>query len=295
MDLWIDTQRPDSLDKIKGQDKNVKLFKHFLKTKQVPNLLLYGSKGTCKTSTILSFCKDLYGDDFKSHTIELNASHERGINDVRNKIKMLSKQCVKHEFKFIILDEADSMTKDAMFALRMIMEDYANITRFCLICNYPYKIIKPILSRCISIYFPPLSKDVLVECGKNLINTIPNNENMVVDQHIDLSGDLRKYLLELQCYGNLKTSNDNDAYHNLWNKMIDTDIHDIIDIIEKENYNIQNLIEYWLNLIIQENYLEVIPYVSQTHHRIINGCDPTLQLYHMISKIKKIITKKISH
>lgn len=291
MDLWIDTERPDSLDKIKGQNKNVELFRHFLKTKQVPNLLLYGSKGTCKTSTILSFCKDLYGEDYKSHTIELNASHERGINDVRNKIKMLSKQRVKHDFKFIILDEADSMTKDAMFALRMIMEDYANITRFCLICNYPYKIIKPILSRCISIYFPPLSNDVLIECGKDLTNNIQDIE--IENNNINsLSGDLRKYLLELQCYGKIDNT-DNIIYQRLWDKILPSSLNEIINELEEENYNMHHLIEYWNSLAIKEGYLEIIPYLSLAHHRIINGCDPIIQSYHMISNIKKIIMKKI--
>lgn len=281
MDLWIDTHRPDSLSKIRGQDKNVELFQHFLKTKQVPNLLLYGSKGTCKTSTILSFCKDLYGEDYKSHTIELNASHERGINDVRNKIKMLSKQRVKHEFKFIILDEADSMTKDAMFALRMIMEDYSNITRFCLICNYPYKIIKPILSRCISIYFPPLADNILLECGTVVSETddIPN---------IKTQGDLRKYLLELQCYGDTTFESDDIQYKKLWTRLKDMDIHAMIQEIKNESYNMQYLIEYWMKLVIDGGYFDAIKYLALAHHRIVNGCDPVLQSYHMIFELKKI-------
>ncbi len=280
MDLWIDTKRPDSLDKIKGQNKNIELFRHFLKTKQVPNLLLYGSKGTCKTSTILAFCKDLYGEDFKTHTIELNASHERGINDVRNKIKMLSKQRVKHEFKFIILDEADSMTKDAMFALRMIMEDYAGITRFCLICNYPYKIIKPILSRCVSIYFPPLSKDVLMDCGKALTSSI-REQNVY-------SGDLRKYLLELQCYGDNQFNDDKEIYTNILQKLKTLEIDVIIDEIKRESYNMQQMIECWLEIYISRNNIDAIDCLALAHHRILNGCDPIIQSYHMINQLKKI-------
>lgn len=285
MDLWIDTHRPDSLDKIKGQDRNVELFKHFLKTKQVPNLLLYGSKGTCKTSTILSFCKDLYGDDYKSHTIELNASHERGINDVRNKIKMLSKQKVKHGFKFIILDEADSMTKDAMFALRMIMEDYANITRFCLICNYPYKIIKPILSRCVSIYFPQIPKNIMLECGESIMENIQNKKIV--------SSDLRKYLLELQCYGDNVVDNDEKYYKYYWDNLCKLDITDIIYDIEKNSFNMLEWINFWLDLVIEENKdLCCIEYLSLGHHRIVNGCDPVIQSYNMIYKIQKIRMKK---
>lgn len=114
-------------------------------------MLFYGPPGTGKTSTILALARQLFGPDlFKSRVLELNASDERGISVVREKIKTFARETPRHNpgvasdgkeypcppYKLIILDEADSMTQDAQSALRRIMETYSRITRFCLVCNY---------------------------------------------------------------------------------------------------------------------------------------------------------------
>jgi replication factor C subunit 2/4 len=129
-------------------------------------MLFYGPPGTGKTSTILALARQLFGyafiilrlfesltllrpDNFRARVLELNASDERGISIVREKVKNFARQTPRAEtvasdgkkypcppYKIIILDEADSMTQDAQGALRRIMENYARITRFCLVCNY---------------------------------------------------------------------------------------------------------------------------------------------------------------
>ena len=117
---------------------------------QLPHMLFYGPPGTGKTSTILALARQLFGpENFKSRVLELNASDERGINIVREKVKNFARQTPRAQavtsdgktypcppYKIIILDEADSMTQDAQGALRRIMETHARITRFCLVCNY---------------------------------------------------------------------------------------------------------------------------------------------------------------
>ena len=117
-------------------------------------LNFFGPSGCGKTSTILALAKDIFKEEFDSRTIELNASDERGISVIRDKIKKYAKFSVNSKnksipkWKLIILDEADSMTGESQCALRRIMEEYSSITRFCIICNYHNKIIDPIVSRC---------------------------------------------------------------------------------------------------------------------------------------------------
>lgn len=174
-------------------------------------MLFYGPPGTGKTSTILALAKDLYGPEMmKSRVLELNASDERGIAIVREKVKNFAKTSVTADktngdypcppYKIIILDEADSMTQDAQSALRRTMETYSKITRFCLICNYVTRIIEPLASRCSKFRFKPLdSQDT-----KERLEFIAKSENVayedgVIEALIKTSeGDLRKAITYLQ-------------------------------------------------------------------------------------------------
>ena len=122
--------------------------------------IFQGPPGVGKTTTILCLARILLGDNFKNAVLELNASSERGIDVVRNKIKMFAQQKVtlpRGRHKIVILDEADSMTDGAQQALRRTMEIYSNTTRFALACNTSEKIIEPIQSRCAMLRFSKLS------------------------------------------------------------------------------------------------------------------------------------------
>jgi len=176
-------------------------------------MLFYGPPGTGKTSTILALAKELYGPEmFRSRVLELNASDERGISIVREKVKDFARMQLSNPpplykdkypcppYKIIILDEADSMTQDAQSALRRTMETYSKITRFCLICNYVTRIIDPLASRCSKFRFKMLDQGN----AKKRLEEIAENENVrldngAVDTLIRCSeGDLRKAITFLQ-------------------------------------------------------------------------------------------------
>lgn len=176
-------------------------------------MLFYGPPGTGKTSTILALAKELYGPEmFRTRVLELNASDERGISIVREKVKDFARMQLSNPpphykdrhpcppYKIIILDEADSMTQDAQSALRRTMETYSKITRFCLICNYVTRIIDPLASRCSKFRFKMLDQGN----AKKRLENIAANENVrmedgAVDRLIECSdGDLRKAITFLQ-------------------------------------------------------------------------------------------------
>lgn len=193
---WVEKYRPDKLSKIVHHPNIIYALKQLIKKGQVPHMLFYGASGTGKTSTILAVAKKLYHDDINFMVLELNASDDRGINIVREEIKEFaeSRNMFKNGIKLIILDEADSMTYDAQFALRRVIEKYSYNTRFCLICNYMNKIISAIRSRCMQFRFSPIAplavKDYIgLICEKEKVEITKDGEESVVDI---TKGDLRK-------------------------------------------------------------------------------------------------------
>lgn len=189
-------------------------------------MLFYGPPGTGKTSTILALARELFGPEMmKSRVLELNASDERGISIVRDKIKSFARMVVSRPseqvkakypcppYKIVILDEADSMTADAQSALRRTMENYSTITRFCLICNYVTRIIDPIASRCSKFRFRPL--DQVNSLGR--LKYIADTEHVLyedgaLERLLSASeGDLRKAITLLQSAAKLHGAASNSA------------------------------------------------------------------------------------
>merc|ERR1719198_641931 len=163
---WVEKYRPSTIDDIAQQDEVVSSLRNSLKTGELPNMMFYGPPGTGKTSVALALVQQFFGKEWRRFVKELNASDERGINAIREKVKVFAQLSVganetssKARFRIVILDEADSMTHDAQAALRRIMEEFVHVTRFIIICNYVSKIIEPLHSRCSKFRFSPISAE----------------------------------------------------------------------------------------------------------------------------------------
>ncbi len=159
-EIWIEKYRPVRLDQVAGQDETIERLKSYVATKNLPHLLFSGPPGVGKTASAVSIAREIFGEDlWRENFTELNASDERGIDVVRNKIKNFAKTAPigGSGFKIIFLDEADALTSDAQSALRRTMERFSNNCRFILSCNYSSKIIEPIQSRCAVYRFRRLS------------------------------------------------------------------------------------------------------------------------------------------
>lgn len=177
--LWIEKYRPKDFSDIKGQEDIVKKIMAFVKQKNMPHLLFTGPAGIGKTSLALVAAKQLFDAEWRQNFLELNASDERGIDVIRNKVKDFArtKAIGNAPFKIIYLDECDALTREAQQALRRTMENYTQTCRFILSANYSSKIIEPIQSRCAIFRFKPLEKkDIFF-----IVDKISETEKIKVD------------------------------------------------------------------------------------------------------------------
>ena len=218
--MWAEKYRPQSLDEIVNQTEIVSRFKTFVEEKNLPHLLLVGPAGVGKTTSILALAKDLYGPGYRNFILELNASDERGIGVIREKVKNFARTAAiasPVSFKILIMDEADHLTSDAQHALRRTMEIYTKTCRFCLLGNYSENIIDPIQSRCSVFRFSPLEEPDL----KGYVGLIAEKEKLdIVDEGLDAiyqasKGDVRKAINLLQAAAANQKVIDDVAIYNL--------------------------------------------------------------------------------
>jgi len=203
--MWIEKYRPRTLDEVVDQRESVDGIRALLKTPTtMPHLLFSGPPGTGKSTMALCIARQLMGENFRRLVLELNASDERGIGVVRERIKGFS-QVIQStpsgvQYGLVILDECDEMTRDAQTALRRIMETSSRTCRFILICNYQSGIIEPIQSRCSIFRFRQLEKNEAINYLKSICKAEGVNADQdVLERVFDLSeGDLRRAINFLQ-------------------------------------------------------------------------------------------------
>ena len=197
--MWSEKYRPKKLSEVVDQKEIIKGISNLIKSPDIPHMLFAGPAGVGKTTTALCIAMELLGEEWRKNTLELNASDERGIKMVRERVKEFAasiKLADDKEFgkpKIIILDEADEMTSEAQTALRRIIEDSARTTRFIIICNYLSQIIEPIQSRCVVFRFRRLPKEDVIDHLKMICEQqkVKCEEKALAQIYEATGGDLR--------------------------------------------------------------------------------------------------------
>jgi replication factor C small subunit len=308
--MWAEKYRPKKLDEIVDQKDIVDRLKSFTKSRNVPHCIFAGPPGTGKTTAALCLARDLYGDVYREHMMELNASDERGIDVVRETVKTFArvKSIGEIPFKVMILDEADNMTSDAQQALRRTMERYTETCRFIMCANYSGKIIEPIQSRCAPFRFTYLPRDEH-DC---YLNEIAKKEKVkltadALDAIFEVcGGDLRKAINTLQSSASLNKPVDAKVVYSITGKASPADVQKMIKVAMEGNFldarkQLREMIQKYgvagsdiIRQIHTEIFRAEIPeqwkikladIVGEVDYRLVEGSDEEVQLSALLAKL----------
>ena len=195
MELWVEKYRPTTLKGYVGNEVIKNKIEDYLKQGSIQNLLLHGVAGTGKTTLAKLLVKNIDCD-----YLYINASDERGIDTIREKIQPFALSMGFNDVKIVILDEADYLTPQAQATLRHTIEACSATTRFILTCNYLERIISPLQSRCQTFEITPPSKGDVFDTLKNIlanegIEASESTSMKVIDTHYP---DIRKIINTIQ-------------------------------------------------------------------------------------------------
>jgi len=309
--MWVEKYRPSKLSEIVNQKEVIGSLEALIKDPtDMPHLMFSGSAGVGKTTAALCIATQILGEYSKDYTLELNASDERGIGMVREKVKKFSRFAGMADipFKIIILDEADEMTSDAQTALRRIIEDTAKYCRFILIANNISKIIDPIQSRCATFKFTSIpEEDVIYH-----LEGIAKKEKVKADKKglkaiYDYSeGDLRHAINLMQATASLgeiseehvkasagltKTTDvDGVLKMALSGKIIDAR-EKMIELIKVYGMSESDFLKYLNSAVFKtkhEKLSDILEVIAKYDYRILVGANPEIQLSALLAELGKI-------
>ena len=301
--IWTEKYRPRKFEEMVGQDDIIKRVGNLTKSFNIPHLLLAGPAGTGKSTMALIVVRELFGNNWRENYLELNASDERGIDVIRQKVKDFArtKALGNVPFKVIFLDEADALTREAQQALRRIMENFTGTCRFVMSCNYSSKIIDPIQSRCVVLRFRLLEKKDI----ERRVRLIAENEKLQVnDNAIETlyeasEGDCRRAINLLQASASISPSITSDLINTLIAAVKPGDVkvvleyalsgdflkakEKLLDVMLKESISGTDVIkaiqkEIWDLDVDPELKVKLTEKTGEIEFRMVEGSDEFIQL-----------------
>jgi replication factor C small subunit len=301
--IWTEKYRPKKFEEVVGQEDIIKKVQNLAKAMNIPHMLFAGPAGTGKSTLALIVVKDLFGVHWKENYLELNASDERGIDVVRQKVKDFArtKALGNVPFKVIFLDEADALTKEAQQALRRTMENFTGTCRFIMSCNYSSKIIDPIQSRCVVFRFKLLEKKDI----EKRIKVIAEKEELQIDSSaVEMlyeasEGDCRRVINLLQAASSISPLISKELIDTLVSSAKPTDIkivleyalsgdflkakEKLLDVMLRESVSGTDIIkaiqkEVWNLQIDSELKVKLTEKTGEIEFRLVEGSDEFIQL-----------------
>lgn len=302
-EVWTEKYRPRKFEEVVGQEEIIKRVKSLTNSLNLPHLLFAGPAGTGKSTLALIIVRELFGESWRENYLELNASDERGIDVVRQKVKDFARTKAIGDvpFKVIFLDEADALTREAQQALRRTMENYTSTCRFVLSCNYSSKILDPIQSRCVVFRFQLLEKKDI----KKRIDIICKGEGLTVtNEAFDVlyessGGDCRRIINTLQATASISPNITPDLINTIISQAKPSDVkvvldyalagdfenarHKLLDIMLRDSVSGQDIIkaiqkEIWKLEIEPELKVKLTEKTGEAEFRLVEGSDEFIQL-----------------
>ena len=309
--MWVEKYRPQKISELVNQKETIGSISSMLKNQsELPHLLFSGSAGVGKTTAALCLSNEILREHWRTYTLELNASDERGINMVRERVKKFSRFAgldTEIPFKIIILDEADEMTHDAQTALRRIIEDTSKICRFILIANNLSKIIAPIQSRCVVFKFTRISdKDIIsqlkfiakqekIKTDEKGLQTICDYTNgdlrhaINILQAVASSGDVTESIVK-SVVGLTKTKDVQDVLKLALDGKISNSRDKMIELIKVYGMSESDFLKYINQAAFNSktsNLEGMLETIAKYDYRILVGSNPEIQLSALLAELTK--------